>query len=92
MIPEFYVDIDALDAYAKYLNKSIDDMNNGLVKLNKANLKYQATLQDDISKGVALKIQHLKKILNNFSTELNKLTKKIKSDNAVYSAYLKELK
>lgn len=91
MIRRFYVDIDELYRYAQFLSNTINDVNKSILNISRANTQYQTSIQDNISPQVNLHIGKLKKVFNNFSNELNKLTKKVKEDHALFMAYNKKI-
>lgn len=92
MIKEFYVDIDELNVYASFLNKSVMEISNHIVLISKANAQYQTLIKDNISTQVDFHIRRIKKVFENFDNELNLLSKQVKEDYALYSAYNSALK
>lgn len=89
---KFYVDINALNSYATFLKSCVTNINHQITLINRANVKYQESIKDDISKQVGVHIVKLKKVFDNFTFEVNEMSKQVKKDNELYSAYLKNLK
>ena len=92
MIKKFYVDIDELYKYARFLSNSIATINKDIATFSRANLQYQSVLKDKVSVQVNVHVNQLKKIFANFSQELDRLTKKVKQDHALYMEYNSKLK
>lgn len=92
MIKKFYVDINHLNEYASFLGKCMTEVNRNEVLISRANNRYQSLLRDNISEQVEARIKTLKKIFDNFSIEIDKMSKNVKKDFELYQAYLKGLK
>lgn len=92
MIKKFYVDINELYNYASFLNKNVAVINSNINLISKANNQYQTLMKDNISVQVDLHLKKIKKVFDNFSLELNKLSKELKEDHALYTAYNSKLK
>ena len=92
MNKKFYVNIDALNSYSTFLKGCVTNMNGLVVKISNANVKYQSQMKDDISHNVSLHVAKLKKVFDNFTFEVNEMSKNVKKDFELYSEYLKKLK
>ena len=92
MIKEFYVDINELNSYANFLGKCMNDVNNQVLIISKANNQYQALIKDNISAQVSSHIVKLKKVFDDFTIKLNAMSKNVKKDYELYQAYSKNLK
>ena len=92
MIKRFYVDINALNEYSKFLNMSMSNANSHLIAISKAHNNLQAVMQDDITRQVSERIGKQKKIFANFTVEVDTMSKNVKQDFELYQAYSKKLK
>lgn len=92
MIKKFYVDINELNSYANFLGKCMNDVNNQVLIISKANNQYQTLIKDNISTQVGSHIVKLKKVFDDFTIELNAMSKNVKKDYELYQAYSKNLK
>ena len=91
MIKKFYVDINELDIYSKDLKKNVNEIQQSVSFISKENQKYQLSLQDNISTQVNMHIKNLEKIFNNFSNEIDSLSRQIKKDYELYMTYSKKI-
>lgn len=92
MNKRFYVDIAELNSYSNFLRKCMNEVNKQTEIISKASNQYQSVVKDNISDQVNLHIKKLKKIFDNFSIELDNMSKQTKKDFELYQAYLKGLK
>lgn len=70
----------------------MNEVNKQVVLISKANNQYQCVIKDNISPQVDAHIKKLKKAFDNFSVELDDMSKQTKKDFELYQAYLKGLK
>ena len=91
MIKKFYVDINELEIYSKDLKKNVSEIQQSVSFILKENQKYQLSLQDNISNQVNMHIKNLEKIFNNFSNEIDSLSRQIKKDYELYMTYSKKI-
>ena len=91
MIKKFYVDINELDIYSKDLKKNVNEIQQSVSFISKENQKFQLSLQDNISTQVNMHIKNLEKIFNNFSNEIDSLSRQIKKDYELYMTYSKKI-
>lgn len=91
MIKKFYVDINELNVYSSFLKKSVFDIQQNVMYISKENKKYQLSMKDNITIQVDMRIKNLEKLFNNFSNEIDKLSKQIKKDYELYMAYNKKM-
>ena len=87
MASKFYINIDALNDYAKCLKQHVANINKQVVDISKANSKYQATTQDKVSAQVDIHIKKLKKIFSKFSLEVDKMSKEVKANYIKLNAF-----
>ena len=91
MIKKFYVDINELDIYSKDLKKNVNEIQQSVSFISKENQKYQLSLQNNISTQVNMHIKNLEKIFNNFSNEIDSLSRQIKKDYELSMTYSKKI-
>lgn len=91
MIKKFYVDINELNVYSSFLKKSVFDIQQNVMYISKENKKYQLSMKDNITIQVDMRIKNLEKLFDNFSNEIDKLSKQIKKDYELYMAYNKKM-
>lgn len=87
----FYIDINALDEYSKFLKKCMVDINTQVALVNKANAQYQSICHDDVSPQVDMHIKTLKKVFDKFSIEVDNMSKKVKKDYEKLNAFNSKL-
>jgi len=92
MNKEFYVDIDALRDYSRFLKNSVLGIQKNVSFIVKENLKYQMQLRDNTSKEVDVHINQLKKIFDDFSNEIDAISKNVNKEYELYLAYTKKIK
>ena len=90
MSSRFYINIDALNEYSKFLKKCIVDINKQVTDISKANNQYQMVCHDNVAPQVDLHIKKLKKVFDKFSLEIDKMSKNVQKDYEKFNRFNKK--